>query len=101
MRALAPPEITIRDIYASIWPFVGVMLLALILGNLIGRGLRLQKTLEKLGKELGGLRGRLNNPKFAESAPEEVVEETRANLALREEEEGKLKEALARLAELG
>ena len=31
MRALAPPEITIRDIYASIWPFVGVMLLALIL----------------------------------------------------------------------
>ena len=62
---------------------------------------RLQKSLDKLSKELGGLRGRLNNPKFAESAPEEVVEETRANLALREEEEGKLKEALARLAELG
>jgi valyl-tRNA synthetase len=62
---------------------------------------RLQKSLDKLGKELGGLRGRLNNPKFAESAPEVVVEETRANLALREEEEGKLKEALARLAELG
>lgn len=31
MRAMAPPEITIRDIYASIWPFVGVMLLALVL----------------------------------------------------------------------
>lgn len=31
MRAMAPPEITIHDIYASIWPFVGVMLLALIL----------------------------------------------------------------------
>lgn len=31
MRAMAPPEITIRDIYASIWPFVGVMVLALIL----------------------------------------------------------------------
>ena len=62
---------------------------------------RLQKTLDKLGKELGGLRGRLNNPKFAASAPEEVVAETRANLALREEEEGKLKEAFARLAELG
>ncbi len=29
MRAMSPPEITIRDIYASIWPFVGVMLLAL------------------------------------------------------------------------
>ncbi|MHA6263757.1 valine--tRNA ligase [Arenibacterium sp. CAU 1754] len=62
---------------------------------------RLEKTLGKLAKELGGLRGRLNNPKFAESAPEEVVEETRANLAAREEEETKLKEALARLAELG
>jgi valyl-tRNA synthetase len=62
---------------------------------------RLEKTLAKLGKELGGLRGRLKNPKFVESAPDEVVEETRANLALREEEEGKLKEALARLAELG
>jgi TRAP-type mannitol/chloroaromatic compound transport system permease large subunit len=31
MRAMAPPEITIRDIYASVWPFVGVMVLALII----------------------------------------------------------------------
>ncbi|MGY3438787.1 MULTISPECIES: valine--tRNA ligase [unclassified Marinovum] len=61
---------------------------------------RLEKTLGKLAKELGGLRGRLKNPKFAASAPEEVVEETRANLAAREEEESKLKEALARLSEL-
>jgi valyl-tRNA synthetase len=62
---------------------------------------RLEKTLGKLGKELGGLRGRLNNPKFIESAPEEVVEEARENLAAREEEEAQLKEALARLAEIG
>lgn len=61
---------------------------------------RLEKTLGKLAKELGGLRGRLNNPKFAASAPEDVVEETRANLAAREEEEARIKEALARLAEL-
>jgi len=61
---------------------------------------RLEKTLGKLAKELGGLRGRLNNPKFAESAPEDVVEETRANLAAREDEEAKLKAALARLAEI-
>ena len=61
---------------------------------------RLEKTLTKLGKELGGLRGRLNNPKFADSAPAEVVEETRANLAAREEEEARIKEALARLSEL-
>ncbi|WP_299370758.1 valine--tRNA ligase [uncultured Tateyamaria sp.] len=61
---------------------------------------RLEKTLGKLAKELGGLRGRLKNPKFAESAPAEVVEETKANLALREDEEAKLQEALARLKEL-
>jgi len=62
---------------------------------------RLEKVLAKLGKELGGLRGRLSNPKFAESAPEEVVQETRDNLAAREEEEGKIKAALARLKEIG
>ncbi|WP_299654559.1 valine--tRNA ligase [uncultured Tateyamaria sp.] len=61
---------------------------------------RLEKTLGKLAKELGGLRGRLKNPKFAQSAPPEVVEETKANLALREEEEAKLQEALTRLKEL-
>ncbi len=31
MRAMAPPEITIRDIYRSIIPFVGVMIVALAL----------------------------------------------------------------------
>ena len=62
---------------------------------------RLEKTLQKLAKELGGLRGRLKNPKFVESAPAEVVAETRANLAEREGEEGTLNAALARLNELG
>jgi len=62
---------------------------------------RLEKTMLKLGKELGGLRGRLNNPKFVESAPAEVIVEARENLALREEEEAQLKAAIARLAELG
>ena len=66
-----------------------------------GEKARLEKTLAKLARELGGLRGRLNNPKFVESAPDEVVEEARENLALREEEEGKLKAALERLAEIG
>lgn len=61
---------------------------------------RLEKAVGKLEKELKGLRGRLGNPKFVASAPEEVVEEARANLAAREEEEAKLKEALARLSEL-
>ncbi|QQA44148.1 valine--tRNA ligase [Pelagovum pacificum] len=61
---------------------------------------RLEKVLGKLGKELGGLRGRLNNPNFVASAPEEVVAEARENLALREEEEAQLKSALSRLAEI-
>ena len=62
---------------------------------------RLEKSLGKLSKELGGLRGRLNNPKFAASAPEEVIAETKANLAAREEEEAKLNDALSRLKEIG
>ncbi len=62
---------------------------------------RLEKTLGKLEKEIGGLKGRVNNPKFVASAPEDVVEEARENLALREEEAQALRAALARLAELG
>ena len=62
---------------------------------------RLNAALGKLTNELGGLKGRLNNPKFVQSAPPEVVEETRENLALREEEEAQLKAALARLDDLG
>ncbi|MFA9232142.1 MAG: valine--tRNA ligase, partial [Microgenomates group bacterium] len=55
---------------------------------------RLTKTMDKLAKEIGGLKGRLNNPNFVASAPEDVVEEVRANLALREEEGAKLQLAL-------
>ena len=62
---------------------------------------RLSKALEKLEKDMGGLRGRLNNPKFVESAKPEVVEETREKLALGEEEIGKIQAALRRLAEMG
>ena len=62
---------------------------------------RLEKTMQKLGKDLGGLRGRLNNPKFVASAPQEVVAEAKANLALRENEEAQLKAAIARLQEIG
>ncbi|SFR45669.1 valyl-tRNA synthetase [Yoonia tamlensis] len=62
---------------------------------------RLEKTLQKLAKELGGLRGRLNNPNFVASAPEEVVAEAKENLALREGEEAQIKAAIARLKELG
>ncbi|WP_435167807.1 valine--tRNA ligase [Falsirhodobacter sp. 1013] len=58
---------------------------------------RLEKTLQKLEKDMGGLRGRLNNPKFIASAPEEVVDEARENLAQQEDEARKLAAALAQL----
>ena len=62
---------------------------------------RLNKTIEKLQKELSGLRGRLKNPNFVASAPQEVVEESREKLTLGDEEIEKLSKALSRLAEIG
>ena len=62
---------------------------------------RLQKALDKLMKEIGGLKGRLDNPNFVKSAPEEVVMEAQSNLEARQEEAQKMREALKRLADLG
>ena len=62
---------------------------------------RLQKALDKLAKEVGGLKGRLDNPNFAKSAPEDVVMEAQSNLEARQEEAEKLRAALTRLADLG
>ncbi|MFN7224068.1 MAG: valine--tRNA ligase [Paracoccaceae bacterium] len=62
---------------------------------------RLQKSLDKLAKEIGGLKGRLNNPAFVASAPEDVVIEARANLEAREDEAAKLHAAVSRLSEIG
>ncbi|MGC9449248.1 valine--tRNA ligase [Cereibacter johrii] len=61
---------------------------------------RLAKTLEKLEKDMAGLRGRLGNPNFVASAPEEVVDEARTRLEQGEEEGAKLSAALARLSEI-
>ncbi|MGJ8616162.1 MAG: valine--tRNA ligase, partial [Sulfitobacter sp.] len=62
---------------------------------------RLQKSFDKLAKEIGGLNGRLKNPKFAASAPPEVVAEAQANLEARQEEADQVQAALDRLAEIG
>jgi valyl-tRNA synthetase len=62
---------------------------------------RLQKAYDKLQKEIGGLKGRLDNPNFAKSAPEDVVMEAQSNLEARLEEAAKIEEALKRLADLG
>ena len=59
---------------------------------------RLEKTVAKADKELAGLQGRLRNPKFTDSAPEEVVTETRDKAAALEAETDRLRAALAQLA---
>jgi valyl-tRNA synthetase len=61
---------------------------------------RLEKSLAKLEKEVAGLEGRLKNPNFVASAPEDVVDEARANLETRQDEAAKLRAARDRLREM-
>ena len=61
---------------------------------------RLVKAEEKLTKEINSMEGRLNNPKFVNSAPPEVVNETRDNVEKRKEEQLQVTKALKRLDEL-
>ena len=61
---------------------------------------RLVKAEEKLTKEINSMEGRLNNPKFVNSAPPEVVSETRDNVVKRKEEQSQVTKALKRLEEL-
>jgi len=62
---------------------------------------RLRKAMEKLQKDIGGLKGRLDNPRFVASASEEVVEETRGQLSEKADEAARLAEVLARLEAMG
>ncbi len=76
---------------------------ALPLEGLIDAGAekaRLEKSVGKLQKEVGGLEGRLKNPKFRENASAEVIEETEENARTRREELTRLETALSRLDEL-
>ncbi|MEZ5752698.1 MAG: valine--tRNA ligase [Paracoccaceae bacterium] len=58
---------------------------------------RLGKTAEKLAKDVASLEGRLNNPRFVANADPEVVEETRGQLAEKQDEAARLAEVLAKL----
>ncbi len=60
---------------------------------------RLQGTLEKLGKELAGVEGRLSNPRFVERAPEDVVAGARERAAALHEQQDRLRENLRRLTD--
>ena len=61
---------------------------------------RLIKAEEKLTEEINSMEGRLNNSKFVNSAPPEVVNETRDNVEKRKEEQLQVTKALKRLDEL-
>ena len=62
---------------------------------------RLEKSIAKLGGEMGGLEKKLTNEKFIANAPEEVVAENRERLAQAADEMGKLRAALDRMAAIG
>ncbi len=62
---------------------------------------RLTKLIEKLEKELNGIKGKLSNEKFVNNAPEAVVAENRARIETGGEELKILQEAFERVAALG
>jgi valyl-tRNA synthetase len=58
---------------------------------------RLNKELEKIAKDMGGIDGRLNNPAFVAKAPQEVLDESRELKVELEARKAKVREALGRL----
>ena len=58
---------------------------------------RLNKELEKIAKDMGGIDGRLNNPAFVAKAPPEVLDESRELKVELEARKAKVGEALKRL----
>jgi valyl-tRNA synthetase len=59
--------------------------------------IRLNKELEKIAKDMGGIDGRLNNPAFVAKAPQEVLDESRELKVELEARKAKVAEALKRL----
>ena len=62
---------------------------------------RLDRTLDKLAREIGQIEGKLGNEKFLEKAPEAEIEKQRERLAAAGAERERLEMARARLAEMG
>ena len=61
---------------------------------------RLNKSLEKLEKEIKSVSGRLNNENFVSKAPPHVITENKKGLEEAEQKAVKIKEALDRLASM-
>jgi len=62
---------------------------------------RLEKELDKIGKDVGAIEARLKNPGFIAKAPEEVLEETKERRASLMARRAKVEEAMGRLAAMG
>lgn len=60
---------------------------------------RLKKAMEKLGKEQSKIFGKLNNKRFVDNAPPEVVAADKANLAKIESQIEEMRKAVMRLSE--
>jgi valyl-tRNA synthetase len=60
---------------------------------------RLEKQMEKFAAEIAKASAKLNNPKFTERAPEEVLQEARERLAEWQQKEQQTREAIEYLAE--
>ncbi len=61
---------------------------------------RLEKSLEKIMKELGGINGRLSNKKFVDNAPKDVIDGVKAQQSELELKKNKANESLERLKSL-
>ena len=61
---------------------------------------RLEKNLTKIENEIRSLKGRLENNKFLESAPETVVAQTQVDYNLKKEEIEKITNAINRLKDI-
>ena len=60
---------------------------------------RLEKQLEKIASEIQRAGNKLNNPKFTERAPEEVLQEAKDRLTEWQQKEQQTREAIEYLAE--
>ncbi len=69
--------------------------------DLVAEKARLEKELDKIGKDVGAIEARLKNPGFIAKAPEEVLEETRERRASLIARRAKVEEAMGRLAAMG
>ncbi|WP_160154221.1 valine--tRNA ligase [Microbulbifer sp. ALW1] len=91
------------DAPASSTSLVGELELLVPMAGLIdveAESARLQKEIDKLGKELGRVSGKLNNPKFVDKAPQEVVDKEKAKLAEMESARARFEQQLESLKNL-